>query len=483
MKVKKILDKTLIITVLLALILPVSLNALPMSQIMSAATDADDGPYRRLDFDDDTRMFLGVTDAPPTGASYMLCEHWGGNWSDAEKTPQNTEDDLMCWAACASNVLEWTGWGLAGGMWNTDQMFQYFQDHWTDAGGLQIYGWDWWFDGTNPSQGWPGWSQVDVPGGNFWPSHTFSDYYHEDWDDPDALSAIDSYLHSGYGVGLAIYTDTGGGHAITVWGYNYNPSNPTDYYGVWVSDSDDYKSWTNPPDKIRYYEVSYSGGRWYLQNYYGTNLWYIGGVMAMEPFPSNRPVADAGGPYTGYVGSPVTFDASGSTDADGDPLQYRWDFDRDNDWDTSWSTSPTATHTWSVEHTGTVALQVYDGHMLDVDIATVTVSALEINIYTDKTAYTEGDTMHLGLDIVNTGPAENVCLGIWLKRPDTSTVIITHVHDITLPHGLDYSNPSFRSFILPNIPSGVYTWHAALLNPPTHDVLLKDTAEWELLTR
>jgi hypothetical protein len=121
--------------------------------------------------------------------------------------------------------------------------------------------------------------------------------------------------------------------------------------------------------------------------------------------------------------------------------------------------------------------------MLDVDTATVTVSALDINIYTDKTAYTEGDTMHLGLDIVNTGPAENVCLGIWLERPDTSTVIITHVHDITLPHGLDYSNPSFRSFMLPNIPPGVYKCHAALLDPPTHDVLLKDTAEWELLTR
>ena len=39
-------------------------------------------------------------------------------------------------------------------MTNTDEMFEYIQDHWTDEGSLMEFGWDWWFDGTNDNQGW-----------------------------------------------------------------------------------------------------------------------------------------------------------------------------------------------------------------------------------------------------------------------------------------------------------------------------------------
>jgi len=248
----------------------------------------------RLGFDADTSAYftedglIRMGEATPTGESYMLYEHWGGTWCDAEKVPPDsssspgTGDDFMCWAGAASNVLAWTGWGLVDGMTDTDDIFQYFQDHWTDQGGMMEFGFDWWFDGTNDSQGWPGgWSQVDVPGGGFYPAENFNDYFHSQSGSSQSLAAIDEYLHAGYGVTIGIFGP--GGHAITVWGYNYNPDNPSDYHGVWVTDSDDSKSSSDPPDRLRYYEVEYISGSWYLQDYYGSDAWYIDLVQALAP--------------------------------------------------------------------------------------------------------------------------------------------------------------------------------------------------------
>ncbi len=103
-----------------------------------------------------------------------------------------------------------------------------------------------------------------------------------------------------------------------------------------------------------------------------------------------------------------------------------------------------------------------------------------ISIYTDKYGYSAGDTMYLGLNLAN--PLDNpitVCVAIWLERPVGPIKIILHAHAVTLPAGFTYSNPNFKSFILPSIPSGVYTWHAALLNPTTHATVAEDTAEWQ----
>ncbi len=49
-------------------------------------------------------------------------------------------------------------------------------------------------------------------------------------------------------------------------------------------------------------------------------------VWRVELGMVNRPpIASAGGPYSGLEDSPVTFDANGSTDLDGDALTFEWD--------------------------------------------------------------------------------------------------------------------------------------------------------------
>jgi hypothetical protein len=51
-------------------------------------------------------------------------------------------------------------------------------------------------------------------------------------------------------------------------------------------------------------------------------------ITIIDPIP---PVADANGPYEDDEGDPVTLDASGSSDADGTIVLYRWEIDCDDD--------------------------------------------------------------------------------------------------------------------------------------------------------
>jgi PKD repeat protein len=88
---------------------------------------------------------------------------------------------------------------------------------------------------------------------------------------------------------------------------------------------------------------------------------------------NTSPVADANGPYTANEGSMVTFDGSGSSDPEGDTLNYRWDFDMDSVWDTSWMTSSTTGHTYADDWSGSVTLQVTDGEFNVSDSAAVTI--------------------------------------------------------------------------------------------------------------
>lgn len=235
-----------------------------------------------------------VQSNPGTTGRYMLTDNYGGRWTDVEKSPTNSDDDEMCWAATASNMLVWAGWGATVGNPTADQVFQYYCNHFSDAGSRPEFGIQWWFNGTNPAQGYSGWAQIQVAGGNFFSSQSVSSYCHVQDTDSQAMQAINQYLHAGDAVGLGVQGP--GGHAITCWGFDYNPSTGA-YRGIWVTDSDNSKNLTNPPDQLVYYAVAQSSGRWYLQNFYGSNSWYIDEVIGLDRRPTS---------VTRGIGAPAT---------------------------------------------------------------------------------------------------------------------------------------------------------------------------------
>ncbi|MEM6470440.1 MAG: DUF4347 domain-containing protein [Planctomycetota bacterium] len=145
-------------------------------------------------------------------------------------------------------------------------------------------------------------------------------------------------------------------------------------------------------------------------------------------------------------GDSITFDASASTDADGDPLIYRWDLDNDGDFSEAGEPTGVApTVDWSTlqsfgiddDGTYTVGLQVDDQNGgIDTTTITVTVTPLlnttPVTINENQTIfYTEGDT--------------NVAIGdIVVSDPDASEIVTARL-TLDLPSTGDLSTGTFGS--------------------------------------
>lgn len=91
------------------------------------------------------------------------------------------------------------------------------------------------------------------------------------------------------------------------------------------------------------------------------------------PIPEEPPTAEAGGPYAGTAGEPVTFDAGESSDPDGDIAFYVWEYGDGSAPDTT--TSTTRTHVYGAADTYTATLTVVDeGGLRDTDQASVSIT-------------------------------------------------------------------------------------------------------------
>lgn len=116
-----------------------------------------------------------------------------------------------------------------------------------------------------------------------------------------------------------------------------------------------------------------------------------------------KPVADAGGPYSGREGAAIAFDASGSTDNQG-ITTYEWDWDANGVFDTNLNT-PTANHTFEDNFSGFVVLRVTDrSGNSDVDSAEVNVVNTNpvVDVGTNITA-NEGDVLTFSATVSDSG--------------------------------------------------------------------------------
>nr|WP_319494133.1 hypothetical protein [uncultured Desulfobacter sp.] len=136
--------------------------------------------------------------SPVKASSYYIYDYydtWSSTWSDANKSSSNSDDNYLCWAAAASNILYWSGRGnVEGAIFDSSQdIFDYFQYYWSDEGGNPRYAYYWWFTGTNLTDGIDGWAQVEINGGGgFWDLSSFNAYYWSSYyyNSSTALSAL-----------------------------------------------------------------------------------------------------------------------------------------------------------------------------------------------------------------------------------------------------------------------------------------------------
>jgi DNA/RNA endonuclease G (NUC1) len=105
----------------------------------------------------------------------------------------------------------------------------------------------------------------------------------------------------------------------------------------------------------------------------------------------HAPVAVWGGSTSGVEGSAVSFDATGSTDADGDALTYTWDFQ-----DGSTATGATVTHTFADNSAYQVKLTVSDPSGLEsseAKVVTIANAAPIVNTLTATPTILSGETV------------------------------------------------------------------------------------------
>lgn len=179
-------------------------------------------------------------------------------------------DDQLCWAAAASNVLQWwqdTRSDLApttpngksatyGVMPQVAQLsiYETFAKNWTNEGGCVEQAYNWWINGgmlntyvypSTSSTSEPGgyWKELGMtvpssPTGGAADTPLFNSYnFHDGNTKSDIYQTLQNSINRNWGTTLSIGKE-GSGHAITMWGYDMDADGNLIAY---LTDSDDHK--------------------------------------------------------------------------------------------------------------------------------------------------------------------------------------------------------------------------------------------------
>lgn len=220
------------------------------------------------------------------GASYFVAGTYAGDTRYNVKKLFDGHDDNLCWAASASNVIDfwqarYTAYlpeGVPHGqsqlIYSSD-VFYSFVHSFQDGGGFEEDGFSWWLNGTFMHKNY----NMRTP------QLSYGGYYTAwGWDSSDYIREVK--IHGGEHVLFDVLFDSlendylltagiyggrygTGAHAISLWGYETDDLSG-DLIGLWIGDSDSEDAGNVLVDIVWNDELS----RWYLtsENYAD---WYI----------------------------------------------------------------------------------------------------------------------------------------------------------------------------------------------------------------
>ncbi len=252
-----------------------------------------------------------------TGAVWTEGVSAAGGWYDVDKSQADTRDDMMCYAASASNLITWWQNGSYGsqltssapgnldGVWTT--YLDYSKNH--ASGGDPLAAINWWLSGVyapaNEAEAERSlFNQVANPA--MITLNTFGGFYYDQYGlDKGKLedllaftsdftgSDFGSLLGNGAGVSLLLHSDAGNlTHVITLWGVEYTDSGSL--AKLWVTDSDDSSAEmyygelfsidveTGENGKI-YFDEDGETGYYELMTFQGVSGVHIYGVSSIHP--------------------------------------------------------------------------------------------------------------------------------------------------------------------------------------------------------